>query len=521
MESVKGSDIGALPPQEMSTSPATRWLIAGFLCLGACLRIYNFWVPELWIDEYGTWWAVTPGSWTEVARRVLVQHGQSPLYYFLVKPWIALLSPGTVALRLPSILFGVGTLALVYPLGLRLFHDRHAALLALAVFAVNEPLIWYAQEARPYALALFCTLLSFLCYVTVLQTDKPSARLGYVLATAAVYYAHYLFGFIIVIQLLHLLWTRGWSGLISKQWLLTWLLLALICLPGGVQVVGLFGRREALNWVPPQGWTGPLDVALEFLAPGLFAVMALVVLTIGVRGLNTMGRGEHAPRKLLLVWFLLPVVWFGGIPPLFGITLLSSQYVLFVLPAALFITAWLMASGRRAGWRMWIPLGTFVTLSVIWYLMPALQATGTFSKRHGAPYYNQGWAKAAEFLKTFGQEDDLILLHTGFVEADHLPGFTPDSLVRSFIRWPLVAHLPSGHPYRIVDLPFRLNADTRSYLAALLSGPAQHHRVWVIGLDEIIPSVAKTLIADPRFQLRQQMAYGVVQVIVLEQLSGS
>jgi mannosyltransferase len=139
------------------------WLLAGFLCVGSVLRIYNFWIPGLWIDEYGTWWAVTNGGWSDLVQRVTRIHCQSPFYYSLTKLSVDHLGPSPFALRLPSILAGIGVVGLAYPLGHAIFQQRHAALLTLATFSVHDRLIWYSQEARPYSLTLFCTMLSFLC----------------------------------------------------------------------------------------------------------------------------------------------------------------------------------------------------------------------------------------------------------------------------------------------------------------------------------------------------------------------
>lgn len=296
------------PVQEPTVWPVAGGLVAGFLCLGAFLRIYNFWTPDLWIDEYVTWWGVAPGDWADVGRRVTSYFGTPPLYYFIVKLSTDLLGVGALSLRLPSILFGIGVLGLLYPLGMRIFHDRHAALLALAIFAVNEQLIWYSQKARAYALILFCTMLSFLFYVSLLQAEKLSYRIGYVLATVVVCYTHYLFGFVVVIQLLHLFWARGYSWLTSRRWQLTFLLLALLCLPGGIQFLSLLGKRELADWLPPRGMGYAVKLAIRFLQPRIFPVAALVLLAIGFRDIGKDQAQGQPHVGLLLVWYLAPIL---------------------------------------------------------------------------------------------------------------------------------------------------------------------------------------------------------------------
>lgn len=491
------------------------WLLAFFFCLGAFLRIYNFWVVDLVLDEYGTWWSLATGDWGGVIHRVISVQGQSPLYYFIVKLSSDLLGVGTFSLRLPSVLFGIGAIGLAYPLGLRVFQDRHAALLSVASLAVNEMLISYSQDARPYAFAVFCAMLSFFFYVSLLQSEKLPFRFGYVLATAATFYAHYLFGFIVVIQTVYLFMTLGWSWLSEKGWRWTFLALALVCIPGGRQFVGLFARRGSLNWIPLQPWFAPVKLAVEFLDPWVFSATALVV--IAVRFGNPKGKTHDQHRglfNLILLWLLLPFLCFGLLPPLFGLRLVEARYVLCAAPAAAFIMAWLMARGRGAGRYQWLPLGVFLIVSFAHNLAPALRATGNFGHR-----YNQGWAKAAKLLATFGQSDDLILVRTGFVEGDLLARSDPNPLLVSFVRWPLTAHLPAGDLYKMADLPFHADDQTLPYISSLLSQAAKYRRLWMIdqaATSPMIPDLARTLHNDLHFSLRQQIIYDQVRVLVLE-----
>jgi hypothetical protein len=174
-----------------------------------------------------------------------------------------------------------------------------------------------------------------------------------------------------------------------------------------------------------------------------------------------------------------------------------------------------MASVRRDGWYKWLPLAVFLIASIALNLAPAFKTDGTFSRRP-----NQGWVKAAEFLAKNVGVDDLVLLRTGFIEANLLARSNPDPLLVSFVRWPLLAHLPSGRLYKIVDLPFRFNDQTRPYINSILRNAAQYHRVWMI--DEIrtargTPPLARPLVSGSRFHLRGQIFYGTVGVFLLEQ----
>ncbi len=488
--------------------------MGGFLCLGTALRLYNFWVPELWSDEYGTWWAVA-GDWGDTARRVLHYAGQSPLYYFLVKLVAAALGAGPVALRLLSLICGVATVALAYPLAVRVFQDRHAGLLALAAFAVSERLIWYSQEARPYALALLCTMFSFLAFVSLLESERWGPRIGYVVATTGAFYAHYLFAAAVLIQVLYLFLVRGPAWLRQKAWSATFVALALLSLPGITQLVGVFSRREAMDWVPANEPFTPVRLIIRFLGPAIFSAVAFTVLAIGGRE-KEVDAGQSGGKGLVLLWFLLPIILFSVLPPLVGVSLLQPRYMLVAAPAAMLVVAWLMASGVRTGWLKWVPLAVFLTTTFAWDHLPALEASGTFAQRP-----NQGWRKAARYLESHGREQDLVLLGTGFIEGDLLAREDPDPLLADGLRWPLTSNLSYGSRYQILDLPENANERTNGYLSSLVGKAAQRERVWIIGVGSTIPYVARALIGGSgggsRFKLRVQIAYGQVLVIMVEQ----
>jgi uncharacterized membrane protein len=160
----------------------------GFFALGTFLRAHDVTGHELWIDEYGTSWVIAAESWRDVWRRVLEIQGQSPLYYLVVRAFVDVLGPGPLALRLPSLVSGIALLGFCYVVALRLFADRRVAMATVAAFALDERLIFYSRDARPYALALLCATGSFFFYAKLLCDERWRTRLGWILATAAAYY---------------------------------------------------------------------------------------------------------------------------------------------------------------------------------------------------------------------------------------------------------------------------------------------------------------------------------------------
>ena len=107
-----------------------------------------------------------------------------PGYYILMLGWTKVFGSSIHALRLPSVLFGVGSVFLVYLLA-RATLGTATALLASAMLALNGFHVFWSQVARMYAMACFLGLLSTALLVLLIRKpDRP--RLYCVLYVAAV-----------------------------------------------------------------------------------------------------------------------------------------------------------------------------------------------------------------------------------------------------------------------------------------------------------------------------------------------
>ena len=490
-------------------------LLVAFVGLGAFLRLYHFWSPDLWLDEYVTQWIVQAGTWQEVVQRSGVNHTQSPFYYLMVKAIIEVFGSSMFSLRLLSVVFGIASVALAYPLGLRFFRRRLAALFTVAVFAVNSKLIWFSQDARCYSLALFCSLLSFLCYLALLSDGRWRWRVGYVLSTTAAYYAHPMFAVIALVQLSHLVFIHG-PSLRSTGWPLTFAAVAALCLPTLPRMFTLYENRQGLDWLSNLTWATPINIPAQFVDPLALMVIVVMLLVVGLRTGEQEMLSDRMQRSLIVLWLLLPVALVSTVPPLFGVALLSERYVLYALPGALLLLAWVMSLGATGPVRRWLPLMAYLIFIIGAMLLPLFQKYGVFAERP-----RQGWQQAAAYLTAFARRDDSVLYSTGLVEADQLALSGQNALMEAFIQYPLTAHLPSDHAYTMVALPYRINHMTRPYVASILSNATQHHRIWLIGIGDPLIQMADELsqVGFRRVDAQQFGSlshYGQVMVFLLE-----
>ena len=207
------------------------WLLAGLLCVTAYQEIGS----SLWIDEAGTWWIVKDGL-RDAVSRALWWSATSPLYYTVIWVVVQMFGLSEVALRVPSIVFSVGTAAILYRVGRRWLDAEGAALGVLFFFCL--PAVQFTViDARPYGLGLLLLAGAWLAMLRWLEHDRWRDGALLILCAAGVVWAHYT----LVLGLLPLAWygyRLGWqraAGVVT----VVGVLVAPLC----VQIVETLGRR--------------------------------------------------------------------------------------------------------------------------------------------------------------------------------------------------------------------------------------------------------------------------------------
>src|SRR5580704_289863 len=120
--------------------------------VGVALRVFHLTYLSLWNDELFSRFYYQTGlayMWTEGLR----SESSPPLYYMALGAWIQVFGSGEAALRALSVAASSVAILLVYMLGKEIL-TRPQALLAAGLFALSATQIYFAQEARPYALLL-------------------------------------------------------------------------------------------------------------------------------------------------------------------------------------------------------------------------------------------------------------------------------------------------------------------------------------------------------------------------------
>jgi hypothetical protein len=160
---------------------------------------------RLWYLDYSLWNDEIFGvraarlGWDELVSFIRKVDGHPPLFYVLLKGWVAIGGESVLWLRLFPVLTSVVSLVPFYMLCRELRLSREEINLALALMAVNQYLITWSQNLRMYSLLLCFTLCSLWLFIKFINTsDRITQTLaGLSVVNVCLVYTHY-FGWLVV-----------------------------------------------------------------------------------------------------------------------------------------------------------------------------------------------------------------------------------------------------------------------------------------------------------------------------------
>lgn len=389
------------------------WII---LIISLVLRLITI-NQSLWLDEADNVVAAQIFDFISFVTRYTVGDYHPPGYFALLWVWSHIFGFSEIAVRIPSVFLGIGTVFLTYLLGKQLF-DKEIALLASFFLAIAPLHIYYSQEARMYSLAAFGAALSFY-FLTRLVEVKRWAILGYTLGVILVLYSDYVAYLILPSHLIYLLLgkTRIWKKLLT-----CWSLALVAFLPWLITIFPqqfIEGKEAAVNlpiWKKVAGGTDFKNIALIFTKAvfgrisfenKLFygfaaALMGVLYGWVIVRGIKKI---DHS-TKLILAWLFIPIllaILVSGYIPI-----LSYFRMIFILPAF-----YLLAAKGALGLPPFIAkpvLGMLIAVSIgslgAYYLNPKFQ--------------REDWRGAANFLKHKLDEKSAVLFEDNHIKFPYV-----------------------------------------------------------------------------------------------------
>jgi hypothetical protein len=94
----------------------------------------------------------------------------------------------------------------------------------------------------------------------------------------------------------------GWRDLLSKYWLLVFVLITVLCLPLTGQIVGLYGRRQTLDWTPLMIQSiQASSLARSFADPWALILATATMLVVGMKPIDL----RDAPTLEVLTFYFM------------------------------------------------------------------------------------------------------------------------------------------------------------------------------------------------------------------------
>jgi uncharacterized membrane protein len=303
--------------------------ILAILIFGFLIRLISL-NQSLWLDE-ATSALVAKMSLNNIFTKFLPGDFHPPFYYLVLKFWTGLFGFSEISLRIPSIIFGLGTIYITYLIAKKLF-DKQIGLISAILLATSGLAIYYSQEARMYSLAAF--LVSLLVYLFI---EKKWILFSIILMLIAM--TDYVS--LLIIPVFWLVNPKDWKKLVVAH--IPMFAVSIIWFP-------VF-QRQLLSGLSLKGsnwWSllGPATLKNAALIPVKFilgrisfdnkvlyaAIVAVAILLFGFV-LYKIRKGS----KLLWIWLILPIIL--GILISFKIPTLSYFRFIFCLPALYILIA--------------------------------------------------------------------------------------------------------------------------------------------------------------------------------------
>ena len=331
-----------------------RWSRGGFiavcvaiLLIAATLRIDGLGAQSFWNDE---------GNSAVQAARPLgetIDHAardiHPPGYYLLLGAWRALMGDSEVALRSLSVFASVLTVAVAMVLTMRLY-GWIAALCAGVFIALNTFSIYYAQEARMYAVLALWVALAFWALSEFMV--RASWRWAVVLALVNVagLYTQYAYPLFMAAQgVVALIWLlrpqRG--ATFPTRALLIYIganVFTLVCfapwLPTALRQITMW-PNTAVPTPPAEAFSAIMRVLIFGLVPTLSA--SAIALILMLFGMLIVARRPTWASALPSLWVLVPVGAFVLL------NLYQPDDLKLLLPAQVGVAIWI----GRGIWTLW------------------------------------------------------------------------------------------------------------------------------------------------------------------------
>lgn len=427
------------------------------LTIGLLIRLVSI-NQSLWLDEAINVTAAQKFSFLGMIIQYAPADFHPPGWFIILWLWGKLFGYSEIAVRIPSVIFGVVTIYVTYLIGKKLV-SKNVGLISSALLSINPLHVYYSQEARMYSLAAMAVSINMLCLIKLLKREKLSLIL-IILSNIAVLSADYLAYFIFPAEAILLLIAARKE--LIKKWviaLIAAIILGIWWLPVFLSQfnVGLIASSNLPTWKFVVGAFDFKTLPLTFIkfVIGRISladkvIYALILLPVCTLFLYLLWRGfrqaDNLAKRLLSLWVIIPLIIATTLSIL--VPIYSYFRVLFIIPAFVILVSLGILSFNRQLKFFFIILIFFIELfSVSIYLLNPV-------------YQREDWRGLVNY---FSNRNSIIL----FESSGSLPPFDyyakNDLQARGALK-----DFPAKEENDVIDLENLLKNDKEAYLVDYL-----------------------------------------------------
>ena len=247
-------------------------------------------------------------------------------------------------LRLPSVIFAIAAILLMYKLAVLFFNDKRIGLISTFLLSVSPLHIYYSQEVVSYSFLVFIGIATVYCFVRSFNSNNIIYFSFFVALNIIGIYTHPVMWIAFFIENIVAIIKAKKSRPVLKKLILSNVIILLFCIPwlysvfSGIDLLfkkGNFCFERTLGWRPIPTWKSIFftvnNFALGYNAPRfLYPVSVALFLILFVRGITRAIKKENG--LAILLFAVLPIFTIFTISKLTGYSYYIDRYFLPFFP---------------------------------------------------------------------------------------------------------------------------------------------------------------------------------------------
>lgn len=366
--------------------------------LGLFLRLYGLNAEGIWLDE-----GVSIARGSSNLSGVLsgrVADPSPPFYYLLLHLWMKLFGYSEISARLPSVIFGVLSVLLLYRLG-KVFINRKTGRTAALLLAISPLHIYFSGEARMYSLLILLSLISMYCLLAMIRSGRKVFIAGHLTSTLLLLYSHNLGISLVLAQNIFMLFRgraeRKIEKLSWRRWRNLQMIILLFFLPWLIIIFRQFILIQGHYWTEKAAWGSLPGTLLDYSGSrSLLAVFSLLIVIGVARQLSGKTR-NGSTTSLTWSWLLTPILFPFLVSVIFT-PIYISRITIIALPAFYLLAAEAIFAFRKKSYR--------VTAGLIVLILNLSVLNGYFGQSHRQPF-----RQLVRYVDKFARAGDLVFIN--------------------------------------------------------------------------------------------------------------